>query len=52
MAIVNKTEARVTGREMAGAHQVAAGIIDNVGKVIIGKTEAIKLAGDTTLVSI
>jgi len=44
MATVNRTEARVAGQEMAGAHQVAAGIIDNVGKVIIGKTEAIKLA--------
>ena len=34
----------VAGQTIAGAHRMAADIIDNVGKVIVGKTEAIKLA--------
>jgi MoxR-like ATPase len=34
----------VAGQSITGAHRVAASIIDNVGKVIVGKTEAIRLA--------
>jgi MoxR-like ATPase len=44
MAIEQAVQTATAGQPIAWAHRTAAEIIDNVSKVIIGKTESIKLA--------
>ncbi len=42
--MVTKVDTLAAGRDTENNHRIAAGIIENVGKVIVGKADAIKLA--------